>query len=155
MTTAPSSPLTVKEAAQALAVSDGRVMQFLRAGVLTLAANPDPDPPSSPHRSKHHVDPVSVEALRQARALARVDKTAREAWRQTFLAGRQRLLQTIRNAQARGLLTPADAARELGVSRQMLHYHVHRGNLATVTVAGRRLVQPSDLDAFKQRRDGR
>ncbi|MBU7436122.1 MULTISPECIES: helix-turn-helix domain-containing protein [Burkholderiaceae] len=153
MTTAPSTPLTVKEAAQALAVSDGRVMQFLRAGVLTLAANPDPDPSSGPQRSKHHVDPSSVEALRQARAKAQVDKAAREARRQSFLAARQRL-QTIRDAQAQGLLTPADAARELGMSRQLLHFHVHRGNLVTVTVAGRRLVQRSDLDAFKQRRDG-
>jgi len=153
MTPAPSTPLTVKEAAQALAVSDGRVMQFLRAGVLTLAANTDPDPSSGPSRPKHHVDPVSVEALRQARALAQVDRTAREARRQSFLAARQRL-QTIRDAQAQGLLTPADAARELGMSRQLIHFHVHRGNLATVTVAGRRLVQRSDLDAFKQRRDG-
>ncbi|PQV53429.1 helix-turn-helix domain-containing protein [Paraburkholderia sp. BL21I4N1] len=152
MTTAPSSPLTVKEAAQALAVSDGRVMQFLRAGVLTRAANPDPS--SVLGRPKHHVDPSSVEALRLARALAQVDKTSREARRQTFLAGRQRL-QTLRDAQAQGLLTPADAARELGVSRQMLHFHVHRGNLVTVTVAGRRLVQRSDLDVFKQLRDER
>lgn len=151
MTTAPSSPLTVKEAARALAVSDGRVMQFLRAGVLTLAANPDTT--SGPQRSKHQVDPSSVEALRLARALAQVDKTAREARRQTFLTARQRL-QTIRDAQAQGLLTPAAAARELGMSRQLLHFHVHRGNLATVTVAGRRLVQRSDLEAFKQRRDG-
>ncbi|ELA00770.1 MULTISPECIES: helix-turn-helix domain-containing protein [Burkholderiaceae] len=151
MTPAPSSPLTVKETAQALGVSDGRVMQFLRAGVLTLGANPDPS--SSPHRSKHHVDPSSVEALRLARALAQIDRTAREARRQTFLTARQRL-QTLLDAQAQGLLTPADAARELGMSRQLLHFHVHRGNLATVTVAGRRLVQRSDLDAFKQRRDG-
>ncbi|MBJ9659061.1 helix-turn-helix domain-containing protein [Burkholderia gladioli] len=151
MTPAPSSPLTVKEAAQALAVSEGRVMQFLRAGVLTLAAIPDPS--SGPSRPKHHVDPSSVEALRQARAKAQVDKAAREARRHTFLAARQRL-QTLRDAQAQGLLTPADAARELGMSRQLIHFHVHRGNLATVTVAGRRLVQRSDLDAFKQRRDG-
>ncbi|MDN7536786.1 helix-turn-helix domain-containing protein [Burkholderia cenocepacia] len=151
MTTAPSSPLTVKEAAQALGVSDGRVMQFLRSGALTLAANPDTT--SGPHRSKHHVDPSSIEALRQARALAQVDRTAREARRHTFLAARQRL-QTLRDAQAQGLLTPADAARELGMSRQLLHFHVHRGNLVTVDVAGRRLVQRSDLEAFKQRRDG-
>ncbi|WP_186043161.1 MULTISPECIES: helix-turn-helix domain-containing protein [Burkholderia] len=151
MTPAPSTPMTIKEAARALGVSDGRVMQYLRAGVLTLAANPDPS--SGPSRPKHHVDPSSVESLRVVRAKAQVDKTAREARRQTFLAGRQRL-QTIRDAQAQGLLTPADAARELGMSRQLLHFHVHRGNLVTVTVAGRRLVQRSDLDAFKQRRDG-
>lgn len=151
MTPAPSTPMTIKDAARALSVSDGRVMQFLRAGVLTLAANPDPS--SGPSRPKHHVDPCSVEALRVARALAQVDKTAREARRQTFLAARQRL-QALRDAQAQGLLTPADAARELGMSRQLIHFHVHRGNLATVTVAGRRLVQRSDLEAFKQRRDG-
>ncbi|HIH2752423.1 TPA: helix-turn-helix domain-containing protein [Burkholderia lata] len=151
MTPAPSTPLTVKEAAQALAVSDGRVMQFLRAGVLTRAANPDPS--SVTGRPKHHVDPSSVESLRVARAKAQVDKTAREARRQTFFAARQRL-QALRDAQAQGLLTPADAARELGMSRQLIHFHVHRGNLVTVDVAGRRLVQRSDLDAFKQRRDG-
>lgn len=150
MPPAPSTSLTVKEAAQALAVSDGRVMQFLRAGVLTLAANPDPS--SGACRPKHHVDRSSVESLRVARAKAQVDKTAREARRQTFLAARQRL-QTLREARAQGLLTPADAARELGMSRQLLHFHVHRGNLVTVTIAGRRLVQRSDLDAFKQRRD--
>ncbi|UVS90855.1 MULTISPECIES: helix-turn-helix domain-containing protein [Burkholderia] len=68
-----------------------------------------------------------------------------------LFAARQRL-QTLRDAQAQGLLTPADAARDVGISRQAVSQLVNRGRLLTVTVGGHRLVRRSDLDAFKKLR---
>lgn len=145
MTAAPSTPLTVKEAAQALGVSDGRVMQLLRSGVLTLVA---PTPVQG--RPKHHLDPVRVEALRAQRAVAvdQLDPVEVESRRLERRAKRERR-SAWREARAQGLLTLADVARELGTTRQAVQQRVKRGTLSAVEVAGHRLVQPVDVEAVK------
>ncbi|PRE88266.1 helix-turn-helix domain-containing protein [Burkholderia gladioli] len=59
----------------------------------------------------------------------------------------------VRAALETGLLTRSDVARELGVSHQRVSQLVKARSLATVTVGGRALVRPEDLDAFKRARD--
>ncbi|VBG63452.1 helix-turn-helix domain-containing protein [Burkholderia pseudomallei] len=144
-TIAPFIPLTVKQAAQALGVSDGRVMQFLRSGVLTLAV------PLTAQRPKHHLDPARVEALRAQRAASKQDPSVAEARRVARIAERQRI-NRLHQALASGMVTVSDAARELGVSRQAVDGQVERGTMPTVRVAGHRLVRRADLDAVKARR---
>ncbi|AOZ05900.1 helix-turn-helix domain-containing protein [Cupriavidus malaysiensis] len=145
-TTAPSTPLTVKQAAQALGVSDGRVMQLLQSGVLTLM-----NPTTAQTRSKHHLDPARVEALRAQRAANKRDPAVVEARRLARIAERRRI-DKLRQALARGLMTMADAARELGVSPQRAYQLVNAGRLPTVLIDGRRLVRREELDAVKARR---
>ncbi|MBB2981576.1 MULTISPECIES: helix-turn-helix domain-containing protein [Burkholderiaceae] len=144
--TAPSTPLTVKQAAQALGVSDGRVMQLLRSGVLALVT-----PTTAQTRSKHHLDPARVEALRAQRAANKRDPVVVEARRVARLAERQRIAR-LHQALARGMMTVSDAARELGVSHQAVDGQVARGTMRTVRVAGHRLVRRADLEAVKARR---
>ncbi len=147
MTTVPSTPLTVKQAAQALGVSDGRVMQLLRSGVLTLVA---PTPVQG--RPKHHLDPVRVEALRAQRATdqRQRDPVEVESRRLERRAKRERR-KAWGEARAQGLLTFADVSRELGTTRQAVQQRVNRGTLSAVQVAGHRLVQRLDVEALKEK----
>ncbi|MDN7536796.1 helix-turn-helix domain-containing protein [Burkholderia cenocepacia] len=57
--------------------------------------------------------------------------------------------EDVRRALAEGMLTQADAARQLGVAAQTVADHVNRGNLPVVLVDGHRLVRREDLEAFK------
>lgn len=57
--------------------------------------------------------------------------------------------QVVRRALAEGMLTQADAARQLGVVAKTVSGHVNRGNLSVVVVDGHRLVRREDLEAFK------
>ncbi|PQV53436.1 helix-turn-helix domain-containing protein [Paraburkholderia sp. BL21I4N1] len=57
--------------------------------------------------------------------------------------------QVVRRALAEGMLTQADAARQLGVVAKTVSDHINRGNLSVVVVDGHRLVRREDLEAFK------
>lgn len=55
----------------------------------------------------------------------------------------------------RGLLTPAEAAARLGLSRARVYAIIRDGRLATVRVGGRILVRESSVAKFKPRPRGR
>ncbi|HIH2752431.1 TPA: helix-turn-helix domain-containing protein [Burkholderia lata] len=59
-------------------------------------------------------------------------------------------LEAFKAAKA-GMLTMANAARELGVNASILYDNAYRGELLTVKVGGRRLVRRVDLDEFRSR----
>ncbi|PRG33894.1 helix-turn-helix domain-containing protein [Burkholderia multivorans] len=60
----------------------------------------------------------------------------------------------VRRALAEGMLTQAEAARQLGVAAQTVADHVNRGNLPVVLVDGHRLVRREDMEAFKAAKAG-
>jgi excisionase family DNA binding protein len=61
----------------------------------------------------------------------------------------------IKGVRVEDLISLAEAARLRGVSRQAIDDLVKRGKLATVEIAGRRLVSRQDVNAYEPELGGR